>query len=189
MYAAIDIHKRIFQAAVVDDAGEITQERFDASPAGLADWLARNPDVRCVAIEATSGWRWVARELGSLGVEVTLVDPVQARGLQGRRRSPKTDRLDARWLALLLARNLAPAAWAPPEEIQRLRDLTRLRPARTSASAADEHDSPARAASPTASTTSSPKQPEPLHPRPPTTEASLRLAPAPPGPPAGPPWE
>jgi transposase len=129
MYAAIDIHKRVFQAAVVDEAGEIDQQRFDASPAGLAEWLRRNPGVRCVAIEATSGWRWVARELQRLGVEVRLVDPVQARGLQGRRRSPKTDRLDARWLALLLARNLAPAAWAPPEEIQRLRDLTRLRKA------------------------------------------------------------
>jgi transposase len=129
MYAAVDIHKRVFQAAVVDEAGEIDQQRFDASPAGLAEWLRRNPGVRCVAIEATSGWRWVARELQRLGLEVRLVDPVQARGLQGRRRSPKTDRLDARWLALLLARNLAPAAWAPPEEIQRLRDLTRLRKA------------------------------------------------------------
>jgi transposase len=130
MYAALDIHKRVFQAAVIDDAGQLMEQRFDASPAALAEWLEGQPSpVHCVAIEATSGWRWVARELARLGVEVRLVDPVQARGLQGRRRSPKTDRLDARWLALLLARDLAPAAWAPPEEIQRLRDLTRLRKA------------------------------------------------------------
>jgi transposase len=52
-----------------------------------------------VAIEATTGWRWVWRELIERGFEVRLAEPVQARGLLGRRRSAKTDRLDARWLA------------------------------------------------------------------------------------------
>jgi len=54
---------------------------------------------------------------------------VQARGLLGRRRSAKTDRLDARWLARLLAKEMLPESWIPPEEIQRLRDRTRLRKA------------------------------------------------------------
>jgi transposase len=54
---------------------------------------------------------------------------VQARGLLGRRRSAKTDRLDARWLARLLAREMLPESWIPPEEIQQLRDRTRLRKA------------------------------------------------------------
>jgi hypothetical protein len=51
--------------------------------------------------------------------------------LRGSRRQPKTDRLDARWLALLLARQLLSEceAWLPPAEIQRLRDRTRLRKA------------------------------------------------------------
>jgi transposase len=60
---------------------------------------------------------------------VRLVDPGQASALQGRRRRPKTDRLDARWLVGLLADERAPAAWRPPEEIQQLRDSTRLRKA------------------------------------------------------------
>lgn len=42
---------------------------------------------------------------------------------------PKTDRLDARWLALLLAKEMLPASWIPPQDVQRLRDLTRLRQA------------------------------------------------------------
>jgi transposase len=55
----------------------------------------------------------------------------RASALRGRRRRPKTDRLDARWLALLLARELLSEceAWLPPAEIQRLRDRTRLRKA------------------------------------------------------------
>jgi transposase len=59
--------------------------------------------------------------------EVRLVDPAQARALRGRTRRPKTDRLDARWLVLLLAKEMLPEAWLPPEEIQELRDKTRLR--------------------------------------------------------------
>src|ERR671930_322271 len=70
-------------------------------------------ELAAVAIEGTTGWRWGAR------------------ALQGRRRKPKTDRLDARWLALLLARELLSEceAWLPPAEIQQLRDRTRLRKA------------------------------------------------------------
>src|ERR671931_258541 len=80
---------------------------------------------------ATTGWRWVARELQAHGFEVHLVDPGRASALQGRRRKPKTDRLDARWLALLLARELLSEceAWLPSAEIQQLRDRTRLRKA------------------------------------------------------------
>jgi len=60
-----------------------------------------------------------------------LVDPGRASALRGRRRQPKTDRLDARWLALLLARDLLSEceAWLPPVEIQQLRDRTRPRKA------------------------------------------------------------
>lgn len=54
--------------------------------------------------------------------------PRAGQRLAGRKR-PKTDRLDARWLVLLLIRELLPDAWLPPEDIQRLRDQTRLRKA------------------------------------------------------------
>ena len=64
-----------------------------------------------------------------MGFEVRLVEPVQARGLLGRRRSAKTDRLDARWLVRLLAKEMLPESWIPPAEIQELRDRTRLRKA------------------------------------------------------------
>src|SRR5206468_7430683 len=49
--------------------------------------------------------------------------------LLGRRRSAKTDRLDARWLARLLAKEMLPESWIPPAQIQELRDRTRLRKA------------------------------------------------------------
>src|SRR5256885_11790677 len=129
LYAAIDIHKHAFQAAVFDpESGEVVEARFSADRESLARWAEElQGRLEAVAIEATTGWRWVWRELVSHGFDVRLADPVQARALLGRRRSAKTDRLDARWLARLLAKEMLPESWIPPEEIQRLRDRTRLR--------------------------------------------------------------
>jgi transposase len=133
LYAGLDIHKAVFQAVVLDpDSGELCESRFEPSRERLNDWAMEwQGRLAAVAIEATTGWRWVARELQARGFEVHLVDAGRASALRGRRRQPKTDRLDARWLALLLARELLSEceAWLPPAEIQRLRDRTRLRKA------------------------------------------------------------
>src|SRR3954468_4300536 len=93
--AAIDIHKAIFQAAVLNpDNGEICEERFQASRKALVTWIAKwHGQITVVALEATTGWRWVARELQARGIEVRLTDPGQASALQGNRKRPKTDRL------------------------------------------------------------------------------------------------
>jgi transposase len=131
VYAALDIHKSVFQAAVLDPgSGALEEQRFAAKAAALDDWALRwRGQLAAVAVEATTGWRWVVARLQQHGLDVRLVDPGRASALQGRRRRPKTDRLDARWLVQLLARELAPESWIPPEEIQRLRDTTRLRKA------------------------------------------------------------
>jgi hypothetical protein len=131
LYAAIDIHKRTFQAAVLDaESGETSERRFGATREELNDWaMPLRGGVAAGAIEATTGWRWVWRELGGLGFDVRLVDSAQAKALRGRTRRAKTDRLDARWLCLLLAKAMLPESWLPPAEIQELRDQTRLRKA------------------------------------------------------------
>jgi transposase len=129
VYAALDIHKKMFQAAVLDaESGELAQERLPASREALADWATRwQGKLEAVALEATTGWRWVWRELSARGFEVRLCDPGQARALRGSKRRPKTDRLDAAWLARRLAKEMLPTCWLPPEDIQYLRDRTRLR--------------------------------------------------------------
>lgn len=133
LYAAIDIHKHVFQASVLDPgSGEMVEARFPADRESLARWADQwHGRAAAVAIEATTGWRWVWRELSARGFDVRLAEPLQARALLGRRRSAKTDRLDARWLARLLAKEMLPESWIPPEEIQRLRDRSRLRKALT----------------------------------------------------------
>ena len=53
-----------------------------------------------------------------------LVNPAHARQLAGR---PKTDRLDAQWIARLAEMGLLRPSFVPPPEIRALRDLTRTR--------------------------------------------------------------
>jgi hypothetical protein len=98
-FAAIDIHKAAFQAAVFDpESGEVIEARFSADRASLARWTEEwRSRVSAVAIEATTGWRWVWRELVSAGFGVRLAEPVQARGLLGR--AEREDRSARRALA------------------------------------------------------------------------------------------
>jgi transposase len=55
---------------------------------------------------------------------VQLANPAHARQLAGR---PKTDRLDAQWIARLAEMGLLRPSFVPPPEIRALRDLTRTR--------------------------------------------------------------
>jgi len=62
--------------------------------------------------------------LEAAGLTVQLVNPAHARQLAGR---PKTDRLDAQWIARLAEMGLLRPSFVPPPEIRALRDLTRTR--------------------------------------------------------------
>jgi len=66
LYAAMDIHKHAFQATVLDpDSSEVVEERFAPDRDGLGRWAEQwQGRVAAVAIEATTGWRWVLRERG-----------------------------------------------------------------------------------------------------------------------------
>ena len=61
---------------------------------------------------------------GGRGLAVQLVHAAQAKNLPGR---PKTDKLDAMWLARLTELGLLRAGFVPPKAIRDLRDYTRAR--------------------------------------------------------------
>ena len=81
--------------------------------------------VELVVMESTSDyWRMWYYLLEAAGLCVRLVNPAHARQLAGR---PKTDRLDAQWIARLAEMGLLRPSFVPPPEIRALRDLTRAR--------------------------------------------------------------
>jgi transposase len=90
----------------------------------LADRLGELGVTR-VVMEATSDyWRPVFYLLEAQGFETWLVNAKDVKHLPGR---PKTDRLDAVWLAKLAERGMLRPSFVPPPAIRRLRDLTRYR--------------------------------------------------------------
>jgi transposase len=90
----------------------------------LADRLGELGVTR-VVMEATSDyWRAPFYLLEAHGLEVWLVNAKDVKHLPGR---PKTDRLDAVWLAKVAERQMLRPSFVPPPAIRRLRDLTRYR--------------------------------------------------------------
>jgi transposase len=67
-----------------------------------------------VALEATTGWRFVVEELRGIGVEVHLAEPAETAGLRGPKKRAKGDRADARHLRELLMIKRLPESWIPP---------------------------------------------------------------------------
>jgi transposase len=90
----------------------------------LADHLVA-VGIEKVTVESTSDyWRIWFYLLEAAGLDVQLVNARDVKNLPGR---PKTDKLDAVWLAKLTEKGLLRPSFVPPAPIRRLRDYTRLR--------------------------------------------------------------
>jgi transposase len=75
------------------------------------------------AVEACTGWRYVAEELAAAGITVHLAEPADTAFARGRKRHAKTDKTDARHLRTLLAEGRLPECWIPPARILEYRAL------------------------------------------------------------------
>jgi transposase len=90
----------------------------------LVDWL-RCQQVQLVAMEATSSyWKPVFYLLEAEGFTCWLLNARHVKNVPGR---PKTDKLDAVWLAKVVERGMCRPSLVQPKPIRRLRDLTRYR--------------------------------------------------------------
>jgi transposase len=81
--------------------------------------------VQKVTVESTSDyWRIWFYLLEAAGLDVQLVNARDVKNVPGR---PKTDKLDAVWLAKLTEKGLLRPSFVPPVPIRVLRDYTRMR--------------------------------------------------------------
>jgi transposase len=124
-YIGIDVHREFAEVAVLEDGVARSGGRVPATPEGirlLADSLAPD-DV--VAIEATVNTYAVARLLEERVGRVVISNPIKTRAIAEAK--VKTDQIDARVLAQLLAAGFLPEVWRPCEELQALRRLVAQR--------------------------------------------------------------
>jgi transposase len=126
----LDQHRAQITAEWIDtETGELGRTRL--SPALRGDvrrFLKRFAGQRLeVALEATTGWRFVAEELHAIGADVHLAEPAETAARRGNKKRAKTDRADARHLRELLMIGRLPESWIPPEHLLDLRARVRLR--------------------------------------------------------------
>jgi transposase len=109
--------------------GEIGRARVaPAHREGVRRFLARFAGLELeVALEATTGWRFVVEELRRVDAAVHLAEPAQTSALRGNKKRPKSDRADAKHLRELLMIGKLPESWIPPDHLLDLRSQVRLR--------------------------------------------------------------
>ena len=76
-------------------------------------------------IESMTGARFVHDRLEEFGWDVLIADAAKVKGLAPL--ACKTDRIDARVLAVLSQRDLVPEIWLPDPRVRRERELARFR--------------------------------------------------------------
>ena len=126
----MDQHRAQISAEWIDTiTGELSRARVaPADRAGVRRFLTRfeGADLE-VALEATTGWRFVVEELERVGADVHLAESAETRGLKGRKQRAKTDWADARHLRELLLIGRLPESWIAPAHLLDLRARVRCR--------------------------------------------------------------
>jgi transposase len=126
----LDQHRAQITAEWLDtDTGEVSRARvMPADRAGLRRFLSRFAGLRLeVALEATTGWRFVVEELAAVGAQAHLAEPAETSALKGNKKRAKTDRADARQLRELLMTGRLPESYIAPDHLLDLRARVRLR--------------------------------------------------------------
>ena len=104
--AGLDVHLRQITLDCLDSlTGEVLRGRIASEPAVVREWMAQfaGREVH-VAVEACTGWLFVAQTVEACGGTAHLAETVETRALRGRKRRAKSDRQDAHWLRELLVR-------------------------------------------------------------------------------------
>lgn len=126
----LDQHRAQITGEWIDtETGEVSRGRVaPADRAGVRRFLERFRGEQLeVALEATTGWRFVVEELRRVGAVVHLAEPAETAGLRGPKKRAKGDRADARHLRELLMVGRLPESWIPPDHMLDLRARVRLR--------------------------------------------------------------
>jgi transposase len=113
----LDQHRTQITAEWRDPStGEIGRARVaPAHRAGVRRFVARfRAQELEVALEATTGWRFVVEELRRVGARVHLAEPAETAARRGNKKRAKNDRADARHLRELLMAGRLPESWIPP---------------------------------------------------------------------------
>jgi transposase len=129
-YLGIDLHKRSSTWILIDENKKVIDERtVPCTPLNVRQALHHLPltkDTQTqVAVEPVCGWRWFTHELEEYGMDVHLANPLKVRMIADSKL--KTDKIDAKILALLLKADFLPESYKASDDTAVLRNTVRHR--------------------------------------------------------------
>jgi len=129
LHAGLDLSRKKIDVCLLSEHAEVVEE-FAAPPdadglRALARRVAVHREPVRAVIESMTGARFVHDRLEELGWEVLIADAAKVKGLAPL--ACKTDRIDARVMAVLSHRDLVPEIWLPDPRVRREREQARFR--------------------------------------------------------------
>jgi len=122
-YVGLDIHKWQVTVAAVDAQQHVVLPPQKVATEDFRQWAQRHLKAGDhVALEATTNAWEIHDQLTALVARVAVANCHQIKLISASAR--KTDKQDALVLARLLAAQLLPTVWVPPDEVRELRRLT-----------------------------------------------------------------
>jgi transposase len=118
-YIGMDVHREFAQLAVVEDGLVRDDGRIGVTPEALRRWAAGLRTDDQVALEATGNSDAIATLLMPLVGRMVVSNPSKTRVIAEAK--VKTDKVDARILAQLLAADFLPPVWLPDDRTRSLR--------------------------------------------------------------------
>ena len=125
-HVGMDVHRSFAQIAVVEDGLVRDEGRIGVRPEDLREWAEEFlvPDDE-VALEATTNSDAIATMLREVVARVVVSNPRKTRAIAEAK--VKTDKVDARILAQLLAADFLPETWVADDQTRRRRRLVSRR--------------------------------------------------------------
>src|ERR1041385_6578811 len=121
----LDVHREFAEVAIWEDGGVRSAGQIATTPEALRLFAESLCELDEVAIEATCNTHAIARLLERHVGRVVVSNPAKTRAIAEAK--VKTDKVDARVLAELLAADYLPGVWRPDERLQELRRLVAQR--------------------------------------------------------------
>lgn len=117
-FIALDVHRDFCEVAIVEGGQVRRAGRIETTPASLELFAQSVGADDEVVLEATGNAVAIARIIEPHVSRVVLANP---KAVKGATQTAKTDKLDARTLARLLAAGFLPEVWTPDEQTRVLR--------------------------------------------------------------------
>jgi transposase len=117
-FIALDVHRDFCAVAIAEEGQVRLAGRVETKPSALELFARSLGADDQVALEATGNALAIARILAPYVGGVVLANP---KAVKGATQTAKTDKLDARTLAKLLAAGFLPEVWTPDEQTGALR--------------------------------------------------------------------